>query len=168
MWEGGTRWAHAGAGRDEPVPRVPGTPGGRRLPRGQPARGEGGDAAAGPAEPLPVSAVATAGPAHGEISKAQDGICPSFCLVFPLPPCACLAMIIAFIRLCLPYILPGAVPAGSGEGNGRFSSAVSGLAAGLSAGCPAALRALLGPAAGEGWQGILCSGNVTSRTQPRQ
>lgn len=127
---GGLAGLRAGAGRGELVPRVP-APGGRRLPGGHPARGEGGGAAAGPADLVPVSAVSTAGPVQREISEAQDGICPSFCLVFPLPPCCCLAMIIAFIRLCLPYILPGALPAGSGEGNGRFCSAVSGLAAGL-------------------------------------
>lgn len=73
-------------------------------------------------------------------------------------------MIIAFIRLCLPYILPGSLPAGSGEGNGRFSRRFLAWLPGWGAGCPAALRTLRGQPAGEGWQGILWSGNVTSWT----
>lgn len=69
----------AGAGRGELVPRVAGSPGWAPPPPRAARSGRGrrrGRRACG----------ATAGPVQGEISEAQDGICPSFCLVFPLPP----------------------------------------------------------------------------------
>ncbi|XP_027540559.1 islet cell autoantigen 1 isoform X3 [Neopelma chrysocephalum] len=73
-------------------------------------------------------------------------------------------MIIAFIRLCLPYILPGSVPAGSGEGNGRFSSAVFGWAAGLRRRLPSCGPCCSGALPDrEGWRGILWSGALVSR-----
>ncbi|XP_017673267.1 PREDICTED: islet cell autoantigen 1 isoform X1 [Lepidothrix coronata] len=73
-------------------------------------------------------------------------------------------MIIAFIRLYLPYILPGSVPGGSGEGNGRFSSAVSGWAAGLRRRLPSCGPCRSGARPGrEGWRGILWSGALVSR-----
>ncbi|XP_032558826.1 islet cell autoantigen 1 isoform X1 [Chiroxiphia lanceolata] len=73
-------------------------------------------------------------------------------------------MIIAFIRLYLPYILPGSVPAGSGEGNGRFSSAVSGWTAGLRRRLPSCGPCRSGARPGrEGWRGILWSGALVSK-----
>lgn len=108
-----------------------------------PLAGKAGGAAAGPEARVPVRARRRVQPRpdlpRGEISEAQDGICPSFLPCVP-PPAVRLSRhdhrVYAFLPPFLPYVRSGPQPAGSGEvgeENGRFSSAVSGLPARLRA-----------------------------------
>ncbi|XP_068044038.1 uncharacterized protein [Anomalospiza imberbis] len=160
--KGGLVGLRAGAGRGELVPRLP-APGGRRLPRGQPARGEGGGAAAGPAELVPVGAESTGGPVLSKISEAQDGICPSFCIVSPP------AVRLSRHDYCIYPFVPPVHPrwrSARWQRGGKRPLLLGGFRLGCRAEAQVA-RLRSEPSwdqpAGKGWQGILWSGTLVSR-----